>query len=81
MVLRTMQSPKNKLVYIPAILALIALVAVAISPISTAIAQESSGDSSENGTDDKAYDGQEGKSCADKKKDRSESTETSGEHA
>lgn len=71
-----MQSPKNKLVYIPAILALIALVAVAISPIST-VAQESSEDS-EHGSDDKAYDGKE-KSCGDKKKDRSESTKTSGQ--
>ena len=77
-----MQSPKNKKVYIPAIVVLVAILAVAISPISTAVAQESSGEeSSGHSSDDKTYDGKEGKSCADKKKDRSESTKTSGNQA
>jgi hypothetical protein len=76
-----MQIPKNKKLYIPTIVVLIAIVAVAISPISTAVAQESEGDSSDHNPDEKSYEGKDGKSCADKKKDRSERTETSGEQA
>lgn len=77
-----MQNPTNKKIYIPAIVVLAAILAVAISPISTAIAQESSEEpSSDYNSDDKKHDGKEGKSCAEKKKDRSETTPTSGENA
>lgn len=77
-----MQSPKNKKIYIPAIVVLFAILAVAVSPISIAVAQESSeAQDSDHTSDEKTYDGKEGKSCAEKKKERSESTSTSGEHA
>ena len=75
-----MQTPKNKKIYIPAIVVLIAILAVAISPISTAVAQESSEEQSpDHSSDEKTYDGKEGKSCADKKKDRAETTSSSDE--
>ena len=71
---------KNKTTYIPAIIVLIAILAVATSPISTAAAQESPEEQAPNpSSDEKTYDGKEGKSCADKKKDRSETTSTSDE--
>jgi len=57
-----------------------AILSVAISPISTAVAQESSEEQSpDQNSDEKTYDGKEGKSCADKKKDRAETTSTSYE--
>ena len=71
---------KNKTTYIPAIIVLIAILAVATSPVSTAAAQESPEEHApEYSSDEKTYDGKEGKSCADKKKDRAENTSTSDE--
>ena len=71
-----MQIPKKS---IPAIVVLLAIVAMAISPMSTAFAQESdeTGDSSQHSQDEKSYDEKDGKSCGDKNKDRSDSTKTS----
>ena len=70
----------NKKIYIPAIVAFIAILAVAIATISTALAQESPEEqATDQSPDEKTYDGKEGKSCADKKKDRLETTSTSDE--
>ena len=68
---------ENKKIYISTVLVLIAIVSVALSPISPAIAESSEGDSSSHSSEDKAYDEKDGKSCAEKKKERSENTDTS----
>ncbi len=72
----------NKTIHISAIVVLIAILAVAVSPISTAVAQESSEEQSpDHSSDEKTYDGKEGKSCPEKKKDISKTTSTSDEQA
>ncbi len=84
-----MQIQDNKKLYIPAVAFLMAVMVFALSPMSPAMAQESSGagedDSSSDRSHDgeKSYEGKDGKSCGDKKnKDKSESTtRTSGNGA
>ena len=78
-----MQISENKKLYIPAVAFLMAVMVFALSPMSPAMAQEtgdvdSSEYSSENG---KSYEGKDGKSCDKKNKDKSRSTETSGNGA
>ena len=67
----------NKL-YIPAVAFIMAIMAFALSPMSLAIAQESTdADSSEYSSEDN-YEGKDGKSCD---KNRTQSTKTHGNQA
>jgi hypothetical protein len=76
-----MQISQGKQIYIFTVLALVAIVTIVISPTSFAAAQETSeGQSSEQNSEEKSHDGNE-KSCAEKKKDRSEKKNASGEQA
>jgi hypothetical protein len=60
-------SPNQKILIV--FLAIVAVFAVAISPVTSAFAQEiASGDDMQNG-DDKTFDGKSGKSCPGKNKE------------
>lgn len=83
-----MQIQDNKKLYIPAVVFLMAVMAFALSPMSPAMAQESSDVGEEDSSSDrshegeKSYEGKDGKSCDKKNKDKSESTtRTSGNQA
>ena len=78
-----MQIQDNKKLYIPAVAFLMAVMVFALSPMSPAMAQESSDAEEDNSSDrshdgEKSYEGKDGKSCDKKNKDKSESTKTSG---
>ncbi len=79
-----MQIQDNKKLYIPAVAFLMAVMVFALSPMSPAMAQESSDvedNSSDRSYDEKSYEGKDGKSCDKKNKDKSESARTSGNQA
>ena len=82
-----MQIQDNKKIHIPAVAFLMAVMVFALSPMSPAMVQESSGAGEDSSSDrshdgEKSYEGKDGKSCGDKKnKDKSESTRTSGNQA
>ncbi len=65
--------------HIPAVVALLAIAAISASPMLEAVAQESEDNdaTSEYAQGEKSHEGKDGKSCGDKNKDRSQSTETS----
>jgi hypothetical protein len=64
--LRTMVTPKK--IHLLAVIAMVAVFAVAISPIATAFAQESTDGADLENHSEKTYEAKEGKSCPGKNK-------------
>ena len=76
-----MQKKPDQKLYIPAIAFLMAIMVFALSPMTPAMAQDSADVDASEHSEERSYEGKDGKSCDKKNKDKSDTSMTSGNNA